>query len=61
MKVILIEEDRFKEICDKLRAETDKLVANESDLRRKAGMESNHRNMYYHLVSWMQSHGASCV
>jgi len=61
MKVILIEEDRFKEICERLRLETDKLVANESDPRRKAGMESNHRNMHYYLVDWMQSHGASCV
>lgn len=61
MKVILIEEDRFKEICERLRLETDKLVAKESDLRRQAGMLANHRNMHYYLVDWMQSHGASCV
>lgn len=61
MKVILIEEDRFKEICQKLKLETESLVAKESDPLKKQGMESNHRNMHYYLVSWMQSHGARCV
>lgn len=61
MKAIIIEEERFKEICDKLKYETKKLVADERDPLKKQGMESNHRNMHYYLVSWMQSHGASCI
>ncbi len=61
MKVILIEEDRFKEICDKLKHETEKLIQETDNQIEKTAIAATHRNMHYHLVSWMQSHGASCV
>jgi len=61
MKVILIEEPRFKEICEKLKHENESLISKEIDPLKKQGMAAAHSNIHFYLVSWMQSHGASCV
>lgn len=70
MKVILIEEDRFIDLTNKL-----KLVYAESHNRLPHFLEQNETNkavwrtaideaqrrMHYEFVNWAQSHGASCV
>jgi len=61
MKAILIEEDRFKEICEKLKCEADRLIAKEPDMKIKQGISAAHRSFHFHLVSWAQSHGANCI
>jgi len=61
MKAILIEEDRFKEICDKLKSESELLIAKETEPQRKVGISMAHRSFHFHFVSWAQSHGAKCI
>jgi len=65
MRAIIIEEERFTEILDILRYESERM-ANDSRLRGSispqvwsAAVNDVHRNFHFHLVRWMQSHGAS--
>ena len=68
MKAIIIEEDRFAEIRDKMEFEALKLKESNTPTRlnidqgawESAIMEVQ-RNMNYHFVRWAQSHGAPCV
>lgn len=68
MKAIIIEEERFGELCEllKLKAES---VGNDSSTPERCGWERQmwraavdeaHRTLHYHFVRWAQSHGASC-
>lgn len=69
MKAIIIEEERFTEICELMRFECEKLGHDSStperlnwsrNIWREAVMEA-HRSMNYHFIVWAQSHGASCI
>lgn len=57
MRVILIEEGRFKELLEllKLQSENDK----KDDPVNSNLINSIHRKFHYELVRWMQSHGVS--
>ncbi len=55
MKVIIIEEERFTEILERLKVEAEK-AALSKPTNRQAIMDT-HRSMHFHLVRWMQSHG----
>ena len=61
MKAIIIEEERFKEICTLLDYEAKQLISRETDMVKQAAIDAAHRSFHYHFVSWAQSHGASCV
>lgn len=68
MKVILIEEDRFNDLTEKLRlCELDKRNDNTAE---RLGWPLNiwhealnqaRSEMHFEFVRWAQSHGASCV
>jgi len=69
MRVILIEEERFAEICLLMKAEAMRTAEN-GYLKEKAGLSTEqvkwaadeiHRSIHFHFVRWAQSHGASCV
>lgn len=59
MKVILIEEDRFNEILEKLEYETESMIAKETSPDKEQVIRDTHRRIHYSLVKWMQSHGVS--
>jgi hypothetical protein len=68
MRAIIIEEDRFAELTDMLRAEADKLRARGP--QQNSGLTQHQwdlavddvfRNQNFYLVRWAQSHGARCV
>jgi hypothetical protein len=69
MKAILIEEDRFAEICDLMKAEAINIGANSNTPERlgwdrdiwKNAVDEAHRSMHFHFVRWAQSHGARCA
>jgi hypothetical protein len=68
VKVILIDEDRFNDL-------TDRLLIREQDSNNvphgrpegcstqvwKAALDSARREMHFEFVRWAQSHGATCV
>lgn len=69
MRAIIIEEERFAEICTLLQAEamrlgadsnTPELLGWERNLWR-AAVDEAYRSMHFHFVRWAQSHGASCI
>ena len=69
MKVILIEEERFAEICKLMQKAMDDL-ANDGTIAETHGIslrtlkfiaEEAHSRTHYIFVRWAQSHGASCV
>jgi hypothetical protein len=69
MKAILIEEERFAEICDLMRAESKSEHMIER-IKQQYGVTQSvaegiadqiHRTMHFYFVRWAQSHGASCV
>ena len=69
MKVILIEEYRFAELIDLLKAQKLNLMDDARTADRlgwdkavwRSAVDEAHRCMHFHLVRWAQSHGASCV
>lgn len=61
MKAILIEEERFAEITELLKAKCSQLMVAEPDARLQQVIQDTHRCFHFHLVRWAQSHGASCV
>ena len=61
MKAIIIEEDRFKEIVDRMKFEAEKMVNESEHAMEKRMIEDVHRCLHYHFVKWAQSHGASCT
>ena len=72
MRAIIIEEERFTELLDLLRAkinEDDVFMLRELEVmgiqmtpdQRKTFRESLFRQFNYVFVRWAQSHGASCV
>lgn len=69
MRAIIIEEERFAEICELMKAHALSLGENNrtagvlqiSDQAWKAAVDDIHRTMHFHFVRWAQSHGASCV
>lgn len=67
-RVILIEEDRFAEVCDLLEKNIKEMQKSRSawgsrltDEEWKYLLNDIHRNVHFHFVTWAQSHGASCV
>lgn len=60
MKVIIIEEPRFKEILDRLKLEAERFAIDKPQDIGQA-IKDTQRLLHYHLVKWMQSHGASCI
>jgi len=69
MRAILIEEERFTEICDVMEAEAHK-IGDHSNTRDRLNIDPSvwktacdeiHRSMHFHFVRWAQSHGASCT
>lgn len=68
MRAIIIEEDRFAEITQLLKAEAMQLKSSRTPERVgwdqqawNAAVDEVHRSMHFHFVRWAQSHGASCV
>lgn len=69
MKAIIIEEERFTEICSLMKAEATNLGLNSNTPGRlgwdkemwRAAVDEAHRSMHFHFVRWAQSHGASCT
>lgn len=69
MRMIMIEEERFTEICALLKAEAADLGLNSNTPERlgwdkqvwKSAVDEAHRSMHFYFVRWAQSHGASCV
>lgn len=67
MKAIIIEEERFTEICNlmKARAETAKYPGVRPDFlderQWQIALKAAHRAINFEFVRWAQSHGASCV
>lgn len=69
MRAIIIEEERFAEICELLQVEIMKLPSdgylltttglNEQQL--KTVVAEVHRRFHFNFVRWAQSHGARCV
>lgn len=69
MRVILIEEDRFAEITDLMRAKAASTLEN-GYLKERTGLttdqikfaaEEMYRAVHFEFVRWAQSHGASCL
>jgi len=69
MKAIIIEEVRFVEILESLKYESERMV-HSSNAPERLGVSKQvwsvavhevHSNFHYHLVRWMQGHGASCT
>lgn len=69
MRAIIIEEERFTEIVDLIKAKSEQLAADSSTPER-LGWDRNmwgeavkeaQRTFQYHFVKWAQSHGASCT
>jgi hypothetical protein len=68
MRCIIIEEDRFNDLTDRLRLhESD---ARQDNTATRLGWPINiwhealnqaRRELHYEFVNWAQSHGASCV
>lgn len=69
MRAIIIEEERFTEICDLMKAEADSLANHSNTAERlnfdkgmwKSAVNEVHRSMHFYFVRWAQSHGASCT
>lgn len=68
MKVILIEEARFPEVIDLMKARADKIdrsfvgdAAGLTDQQIRFVAEAVFRAVNFEFVRWAQSHGASCV
>ena len=69
MRAIIIEEERFTEILDTLKYESERL-AHRHNMPEQLGITPQvwasavgnaHDNFHFYLVRWMQSHGASCT
>lgn len=61
MRAIIIEEERFAEIVKRLRLECERVANDDPRPEFKEGVRVAARTINYHLVRWMQSHGASFV
>ena len=69
MRAIIIEEERFAEVCELMRKRTTDITNNAYLLERcgltkeqaQFAVDELHRAMHYEFVRWAQSHGASCV
>ncbi len=69
MKAIIIEEDRFAEVCDAMKAAAiaqseNAYLCQHTNLTRqqvKYAADEIHRGIHMVFVRWAQSHGASCV
>jgi len=55
MKAIIIEEERFVEILDKLTLETEALAIKSE---HPEIVRITYRKLHFHLASWMQGQGA---
>ena len=69
MRAIIIEEERFTEICNLMKAEA-LATGNNGYLKQQTGLTKDqiqfaadeiHRAIHFHFVRWAQSHGASCT
>jgi len=68
VRAIIIEEDRFREVTELMRAKAMDLKLSPTPERLQmseqaweAAVDEIHRSMHFHFVRWAQSHGASCV
>lgn len=61
MKVIIIEEHRFKAFIDMMRLKADQRIADRANPDQKLAMEEIHRLWHYEFVHWAQKEGASCT
>jgi hypothetical protein len=68
VKVILIEEARFPEVIDLMKARAEKIdrsyvgdASGLTDQQIKHVADAVFRALNYEFVRWAQSHGASCV
>ncbi len=70
MKAIIIEEERFTEICDLMKLNAMELKDSNCNTPERLGFSKEcwsaainevHRSMHYYFVTWAQSHGASCT
>ncbi len=69
MRVIIIEEERFTEICELMKLKCSEHAKNSNTPERmgwsrevwEAAMDEAHRTCHYYFVKWAQSHGASCT
>lgn len=69
MKAILIEEERFTEICKTMKAEVEVSARKYQQYFPEGMSESSrvilanhiHGCAHFHFVRWAQSHGASCT
>lgn len=67
MRAIIIEEERFTEILDTLKYESERMAHRPEMVERleitpqvwAAAVGEAHRNFHFYLVRWMQSHGVS--
>lgn len=69
MRAIIIEEERFTEICNLMKARA-REVGENGYLKDRTGLTKDqinfavdemHRAIHFEFVRWAQSHGASCV
>lgn len=69
MKAIIIEEERFAEICDLMKAKAQEIAERSRTPERlnwdetmwKNACNEVHQAIHCTFVRWAQSHGASCV
>jgi hypothetical protein len=69
VRAIIIEEERFAEVLDLMRAEATRLPEHGYLLKQcgltpeqaKIAADEMFRTINFHFVRWAQSHGASCV
>lgn len=69
MRAIIIEEDRFAEICDLMRTRAMEVcksgyLQQQTNLtvdQLKMAADEMSRAVHFEFVRWAQSHGASCV
>jgi hypothetical protein len=65
MRAIIIEEERFDEICELMRSRVleskSKPPLDITPAVWEKALEEAHRTINYEFVKWAQSHGARCV
>ena len=68
MKAIIIEEDRFVEIAELMKAKALEIKTSRTRSMIDAPqavwdavVSEVSRSIHYHFVQWAQSHGASCI
>lgn len=67
MRAIIIEEERFTELCDLLKAAESDIKSHSAEAfgisqrAWAAAVEEARRKFHHVFVRWAQSHGASCI